>query len=249
MATILSLLVGIGLLATVFNLSLISRWRYVLSVCLFVAVGLYLVHPLTTKINLNHLYGALTGEEPLKLLSIYLICEGLCIVLACHYLTSEGKGDVAEAEGLWPGQVLTMKLRHGLHVALGYFAYLPSVLFLIALVVWQSWLFHNISGMPFRLIALLQACAVVVSLVVLCWSVRAALPQWHWRVEMRILLAMSQVGLAIYLSAMAEGMRVLGDAYEVDAKVTLAVLAGLLALASAGLTAQWIGLNLKRRRA
>lgn len=249
MVTMMSLLAGIGLLATVLNLSLLPKWRYVVPMCLLVGVGLYFAHPLTTEINLNRLYEALTAYELMATLSAYLVFEGLCIVLACHYLASEEKDGGSESQGLWPGQVVTAWLRERAHAVLGYFAYLPSVILLIALVVWQSWLFHNISGTSFQLIALTQAAVVAVTLVAACWIVRVALPLWHLRVELRILLAMFQVGLAMFLPVIASGTRAIGNPYEIDVRVTLAVLAVMIGLALTGLTIQRIGLNLKRKRA
>lgn len=233
MLMVWSLLAIVGLVATVFSLSMVASWRWVLPLSFALAAGLYGVYPFVAHVNFQRLVDLASFLDLVSLISLYLICEGLVVVWACHVLAS--RDQVARPGALWPGQVTAARVRRKLADWLGVVVYLPTLSLVVALVVVQSWLFHRVSGVSFQWIALLQVAAVALLLPASALGVRWLLPQRDWRIEMRIMLGMLQIGLAMFLPVLAAGTRAIGNPYAVEPVLTVTVLGGIAVLAAVGL--------------
>ncbi len=248
MSILCGLLALIGTLATVFNLSLVNRRRVILALSLLTGVIVFAMHPWTVQINFYRVFELLTAYGFAATISVYLICEGLGVIVACHTLSTRHNGDVATQPEPWPGERLAAWIGRYVRGVLSVVVLLPTVLFIITLAVSQAWLFHNVSGVSYTLVALMQAVGVAAVLPIACWAFRWALPLLHWRIELRILLAMLQVGLAMFLPVLAGNTQTYSDPFPIDPVQVAVVLLSLFGIATVGFAAQRVRANLSGAR-
>ncbi|MEM9420350.1 MAG: hypothetical protein AAGA25_15030 [Planctomycetota bacterium] len=201
--------------------------------CLAIAGALFAVHPQVTQINFARVIEVARQPYTMMQISLVLICEGLLVIWACHHA---GQARAAGGAALaWPGEARIARLLRGVHKIGQCAVYLPSPALLLGLALMQSWLFHQLSSMPFARIALLQSLAVFFVLVGLAILCRWVLPRRDQRIEVRFLMAMVQLGLAVFLPMWGDGAMESVNAYAVDLTSSVVVWAGLIALALVGL--------------
>lgn len=232
MASCLIILILVGGIGMLCAMALPRRWYLALPLCLVVATTLFAMHPYVTQINFARLIELARHPYSVMQVSLVLVCEGLLVIWACHHVGMSGAS--GESVLVWPGEKGVLRLTKFIDKVARQAIYLPSPALLLGLVFMQSWLFHRLSHMPFVKIALLQSLGVLVILpgaAVLC---RALLPQRDLRVEVRFLMAMVQLGLAVFLPMWGDGTMNSVNAYAVDIVSEAVVWAGLIALAFVG---------------
>ncbi|WP_432797786.1 hypothetical protein [Poriferisphaera sp. WC338] len=226
------LLAFTGFLATVLGLSLMtSSWRHLL-VCFTTALVVFVAYPYIISVNFQNLIKAAAAPDSMALLSLCLIVEGLFLLWTCHKLTTQDAD--RRPEGTWPGQGFAACLRCRGGRSLGVVVYIPALTMIVALLVLQSWLFHEVSGVSFRLITVLLAVSIFLLLLVLSAGARWLLPQRDGRIETRMQLGMLQIGLAMFVPIIASRTRAIGDPYAVELAPTLLALSGMAVVAVLG---------------
>lgn len=232
MATFLITLVVLGGLSTCCASAIPRRWWVCLLPSSAIAVGLFVVHPWIAAVNINDLLDSVLAPGSMTQIMLLLVVESMLLAWACYASVTAVPED--KPVSAWPGGERFVWLRRSV-LSLGRFVvYLPSPALILGLLYAQSWIFHNFSIMTFARLALLQAAGVFVLLVAAALVCRLALPGRSVRLEFRFLLAMLQLGLAVFLPVWVNGARAVSPPQTFEVLPAITVWVCLAALAGAG---------------
>ncbi|MEM1108463.1 MAG: hypothetical protein AAGH99_07205 [Planctomycetota bacterium] len=232
MATFLITLVVLGGLSTCCASAIPRRWWVCLLPSWAIAVGLFVVHPWIAAVNINDLLDSVLAPGAMAQIMLLLVVESMLLAWACYASVTRVAGEKTAAA--WPGGQRFVWLRRGV-LSLGRFVvYLPSPALILGLLYAQSWIFHHFSNATFARLALMHAAGVFVLLVAASVACRLVLPGRSVRLEFRFLLAMLQLGLAVFLPVWINGARAVSPPQPSEVLPAITVWVCLAALAGAG---------------
>lgn len=229
MHTILILLSVTGVLGSALGLSMKPRrWTW-LAWGFVVGIVLFCFHPIVVHWSFPKLEEWLDLPGLLPWLSLILLGEAVIVIAG-----------VWESPGLrrpappWPGtrwsDVGLRTFRRLCNALTG----LPSAAAWVSALVLMCWLFYRISHLDFTTIALGVSIGLAVALVLATWCIRGLLPNAGERNELRVLLAVLQMALALAMPVASHAGPTSSNAFAVDLPETAVVLAVLTAVGLAG---------------
>ena len=102
-----------------------------------------------------------------------------------------------------------------------YIAVLPSIQMVIGLIFLQTYLFLQVDGVLFLYLALLFFLVTSILLGVLTFSIQKLIKTWAYRVELKVLAALFQLLLAMFLPLIARGQKVSFTQITIDCQAIL----------------------------
>ena len=85
---------------------------------------------------------------------------------------------------------------------------IPSLIFLMGLFFLQTYTFLHTEDISFTMIATLFTLFVGVSVLLLTWLVKKVIQEWEIRAELKLLIALFQILLAMFLPLIIQGAKV-----------------------------------------
>ncbi len=238
MTAVLVVLAGIGVLSAALSVSLVPRRGAAAVLVIVTGLVCVAVHERVAAVHLDDLLAWLRDPRTATLGSLLLLGEGLGTIVAWHTYTERRHPLGAAARPLWPGQRRLAAARRIATSALRLAAFLPSALFVLAALVLLSWLYHVVSGVSFEAIAAAHGAGTAAVLAAATLLLAALLPGWRSRVELRVMLALFQAGVAMLLPVLAIGGRSIDALFPVDLVTTASVLTAVVAVAAVGFLLQ-----------
>ncbi len=211
----LTILFLFGFLLTVTNLSLLKKNgpRFLLSAA--VSTASFAAFPLAIKFNIQTLYQLMNDFTILSFVCTYQIVEAILfallglLLIKGHYV---GRGN---------------RLFKSLSL-------LPSGVFLAGLFFLQTYLFNVVTGMSFHKPALLFSGILLSILWFGAIGLKQFLPDWEWRMEVKIVLSFFQILLAMFLPLIVRGVTVRQSLLAFDIKTIFTMLAAMAVVAAVG---------------
>lgn len=111
---------------------------------------------------------------------------------------------------------------------------LPSGVFLAGLFFLQTYLFNVVTGMSFHKPALLFSGILLSILWFGAIGLKQFLPDWEWRMEVKIVLSFFQILLAMFLPLIVRGVTVRQSLLAFDIKTIFTMLAAMAVVAAVG---------------
>lgn len=210
----LSILFLLGFIHTVVNLTLIGKMRGKFLACLSVTGCIFVLFPLSARINIQRVNEYLSNFGSLSTACCYQVFESIVIMLISFLL-------------------IRNHYNHKDCFRWSILALIPSGIFLVGMFFMQTYLFNVIEEIPFWVISGSFVTAVFVLTFIFVLLVSKMIKEWEWQLELKIVLAFVQMLLAMFLPLVITRNRVLVTQFEisfVNSALPLLIMASILGL-------------------
>lgn len=201
MALFLVILFILGFFHTAINLSLFRRKRNIAWFGLIFSTLIFVVFPLSIRLNVEVLIGFIGSFHTLSTICTYQIVESVAIMLLSILLIKD------HYTGSQRSIVKILSL-------------MPSVVFIIGIFFIQIYILSK-WRLTFYQSALIYSAALFIILWLTAVGIRKLFLDWEWRIELKIMLSFLQIVLAMFLPLLLLGLRTNEVQLGIDLKVIL----------------------------
>ncbi len=181
MVSFISILLLLALLSFVIQLSLLKSNLPVIILLMMVSVGIYLAYPFAIEQSYSKFQEMLTKQEIVSNFLVVQIVECIAGVLLSIFL-------------------IRMFYNEPVISVFRYLNYFPGIIILPAFFYMESFIFLNIPGVSFKLLALLIALFVPAFIFGFIKLIRYFIPEYDLRLELKFVLHIIQLLVAIIVS-------------------------------------------------
>ncbi len=181
MVSFISILLLLALLSFVIQLSLLKSNLPVIILLMMVSVGIYLAYPFAIEQGYSKFQEMLTKQEIVSNFLVVQIVECIAGVLLSIFL-------------------IRMFYNEPVISVFRYLNYFPGIIILPAFFYMESFIFLNIPGVSFKLLALLIALFVPAFIFGFIKLIRYFIPEYDLRLELKFVLHIIQLLVAIIVS-------------------------------------------------
>jgi hypothetical protein len=202
MQLFLAILFILGFFHTAINLSLFSRKRNVTAFVATLSALIFVLFPLSIRLNIEALIGFLGSFHTLSSICTYQIIESIVIMLL----------SIALIKGHYTGKQSALVKS---------FSLIPSGVFLLGVFFIQTYFLNRGWGLAFYQSALIYSIGLFIILWLAAAGIRKLFLDWEWRIELKIMLSFLQIVLAMFLPLVLLGLRTHEVQLGIDIKATI----------------------------
>lgn len=198
----MAILFILGFFHTVINLSLFSRKRNIATFGIILSGLIFILFPLSIRLNIELLTGFLDDFHTLSSICTYQIVESIAIMLLSILLIKDHYTSKQSA-------------------IVRTFSLMPSGVFLLGIFFIQTYVLSRGWGLAFYQSALIYSAGLFIILWLTAVGIRKLFLNWEWRIELKIMLSFLQIVLAMFLPLLLLGLRTNEVQLGIDIKATL----------------------------
>ncbi|MFA8343762.1 MAG: hypothetical protein ACEPO8_12400 [Rhodothermaceae bacterium] len=197
------------------NLSLIEKKLNVVLNIIFLGVTFVLTQLTASEINTTKFSELLSSYELMAGIAAYQIAESLIKFILII-------------------QLINGRLSKSSNRFLKLLSLTPPVVFLLGLLAVEIFLFNNIHGYSYLLLAVIFSTAVMVLGIVGYFLTKAIIKQWELRIELSALITLFQIALAMFLPVLLLGIDLNGKKIEYNYLSTIYTIVVMLFVLGSG---------------
>lgn len=216
MQTLVSLLFVLSFFMLALQMSLIKR-KIVYLIWLIVIAGfIYISHPKAIELSHTHISILLADKSAIENFMVIQIIEAICGIMLSIYLTR-----------LYYGEPVKKIFR--------YLKYFPGIILFPAVFYSSGYVFINIVALNFKLMAFIISIAIPTLFWVFHLVIKKALPEFDLRIELKFVIHVVQLLLAVIISILAFSLPVMPAYLTFHINQLLTFIAAVLCVGAIGL--------------
>lgn len=181
MQTLIVILFALAWLSFLLQISLSKQKRVALAFALLIAIGLYLSYPYAIEQSYAKFREILLNAKWLSNIVVFQIIESLAGIFFSVFL-------------------IRMFYNEKVQKVFRFFIYFPGFVIIPTVFYTQSFLFLNITGFDFKILAIGIAIIIPLLLIALRFLIRYLVPEYDLRLELKFIVHIIQLILAVFVS-------------------------------------------------
>lgn len=181
MQTLIVILFALAWLSFLLQISLSKQKRVAFAFALLIAIGLYLSYPYAIEQSYTKFREILLNIKWLSNLIVFQIIESLAGILFSIFL-------------------IRMFYNEKVQKIFRFFIYFPGIIIFPTIFYTQSFLFLNLTGLDFKILAIGIALIMPLSIIALRFLICYLVPEYDLRLELKFIVHIIQLILAVFIS-------------------------------------------------